>query len=110
MDGGGAVWRVVAVASLLSCLYVVGQANGISASAEKNVIIVACGNAFGPCTSNSPVKQMQAIVAGLPVTVVGLTWGGKKWEGALAQGVSLLKSVAQRFPNSKVDQSSILHQ
>jgi len=61
---------------------------------DTPAIIVACGNAFGPCTSNGPVQQLQAVVKGLPsIEFYPVTWGGVKWNYSLATGVKYLEKV-----------------
>src|SRR5689334_16531705 len=71
-------WLVVVVV-----VCVVGAVRGVELSerldslqAGEHVIIVACGNAFGPCSSNGPAQQMEELVKGLPVVVFPISWGG----------------------------------
>jgi hypothetical protein len=58
----------------------------------KPLIIAACGNAFGACSSGDDAKQMANVVAGLGVQVVAYNWGGSKWQ---PQYNAALKKVEQ---------------
>jgi len=71
--------------------------------AGHHVIIVACGNAWGPCESASPSNQMRQVTKGLNIEVVPVTWGGVKWEKAYAEGHRVVKKVSERIgPTGKI--------
>jgi len=74
-----------------------------SLNSGDHVIIVACGNAWGPCSSENPSKQMERVIAGLAIKVVGITWGGVKWEQAFTEGMAALQSVSRAIgPTGKI--------
>eukprot|EP01121_Diplochlamys_sp_Union-15-3_P018657 TRINITY_DN6847_c0_g1_i2.p1 TRINITY_DN6847_c0_g1~~TRINITY_DN6847_c0_g1_i2.p1 ORF type:complete len:282 (-),score=25.76 TRINITY_DN6847_c0_g1_i2:22-867(-) len=68
----------------------------------EDIIIVACGNAFGPCESKEPVLDMEKVVEGLGFSVVGVNWGGEKYTKELENAIAEFERVAQKHPNARI--------
>jgi len=63
---------------------------------------MACGAAWGHCSSDDPAAQMRNVVAGLDVLVSGITWGGTKYPAAIDTGLKDFEIVANNHPQSKI--------
>jgi acetyl esterase/lipase len=73
-----------------------GDGGTARCSGGAPVIVVACGNAFGPCTSEDEVTQMAQVVAGLGIPIVRHDWGGTKWPQARMQAWNHLRQIGCR--------------